>query len=75
MKSVAKEYASRGVTANTVAPGFITTDMTAAMPEAARAPQTPPSRWASPAAPRMSLPPLPFWQENVPSTSPDSCSA
>ena len=29
MKSVAKEYASRGVTANTVAPGFITTDMTA----------------------------------------------
>ena len=37
MKSVAKEYASRGVTANTVAPGFITTDMTAAMPEAARA--------------------------------------
>ena len=37
MKSVAKEYASRGVTANTVAPGFITTDMTAAMPETARA--------------------------------------
>jgi NAD(P)-dependent dehydrogenase (short-subunit alcohol dehydrogenase family) len=27
MKSVAKEYASRGVTANTVAPGFITTDI------------------------------------------------
>ena len=36
-KSVAKEYAARGITANVVAPGFIDTDMTAAMPEAARA--------------------------------------
>lgn len=36
MKSVAKEYAARGVTANAVAPGFIETDMTAAMPTAAR---------------------------------------
>ena len=36
-KSVAKEYAVRGVTANVVAPGFIDTDMTAAMPESARA--------------------------------------
>jgi len=37
-KSVAKEYASRGVLANVVAPGFIETDMTAAMtPEARQA--------------------------------------
>ncbi len=36
-KSVAKEYAARGITANVVAPGFIDTDMTAAMPESARA--------------------------------------
>ena len=36
-KSVAKEYAARHITANVVAPGFIDTDMTAAMPEAARA--------------------------------------
>jgi 3-oxoacyl-[acyl-carrier protein] reductase len=36
-KSVAKEYASRGVLANCVAPGFIETDMTAALPEEARA--------------------------------------
>jgi 3-oxoacyl-[acyl-carrier protein] reductase len=36
-KSVAKEYASRGVLANCVAPGFIETDMTAALPDEARA--------------------------------------
>ena len=36
-KSLAKELASRGVTANAVAPGHIATDMTAALPEAARA--------------------------------------
>lgn len=39
-KSVAKEYAARNITANAVAPGFIATDMTAAMPEAARAAAT-----------------------------------
>ena len=36
-KSVAKEYAARQITANVVAPGFIDTDMTAAMPESASA--------------------------------------
>ncbi|HEX5003756.1 MAG TPA: 3-oxoacyl-[acyl-carrier-protein] reductase [Gemmatimonadales bacterium] len=35
-KSVAKEYAARGVLANCVAPGFIETDMTAALPSEAR---------------------------------------
>ena len=32
-KTTAKEYASRGITANAVAPGFITTAMTEALPE------------------------------------------
>lgn len=35
MKSVAKEVGSRSITANTVAPGFIATDMTAALGDAA----------------------------------------
>jgi 3-oxoacyl-[acyl-carrier protein] reductase len=36
-KSVAKEYAARGVLANCIAPGFIETDMTGGLPEATRA--------------------------------------
>jgi len=34
-KSIAKELASRGVRSNAIAPGFITTDMTADLPESA----------------------------------------
>lgn len=36
-KSVARELASRGITANVVAPGFIVTDMTENLPEETRA--------------------------------------
>ena len=36
-KSLARELASRNVTVNAIAPGFIETDMTAALPEAVRA--------------------------------------
>ena len=35
-KTAAKEYAGRSITVNAVAPGFIETDMTAALPEKAR---------------------------------------
>ena len=35
-KALAKELAARHITVNAVAPGFITTDMTAALPDAAR---------------------------------------
>jgi len=33
MKSIAREFATKGITANVVAPGFIETDMTADLPE------------------------------------------
>jgi 3-oxoacyl-[acyl-carrier protein] reductase len=36
-KSVAKEYAGRGILANCIAPGYIETDMTSALPDAAKA--------------------------------------
>ncbi len=36
-KSLAREIGSRGITVNVVAPGFIDTDMTKSLPEAARA--------------------------------------
>jgi 3-oxoacyl-[acyl-carrier protein] reductase len=49
-RSVARELGSRGITANVVAPGFVDTDMTRALPEARRAEvlgQIPLGRYAS----------------------------
>jgi 3-oxoacyl-[acyl-carrier protein] reductase len=51
-KTLAREYASRGITVNAVAPGYIETDMTAALPEVARkaiVEQTPAGRVGTPA--------------------------
>ena len=50
-KTLAREYASRGITANVVAPGFIETDMTSGLPEEAQKgiiEQTPIGRIGSP---------------------------
>ena len=50
-KSVAREMASRGITANAVAPGFVETDMSAALNEATRAgilAAIPLGRWGQP---------------------------
>ena len=50
-KAMARELASRGITVNAIAPGFITTDMTQSLPEAARkefADRIPLGRFGSP---------------------------
>jgi 3-oxoacyl-[acyl-carrier protein] reductase len=50
-RTLAREYASRGITVNAVSPGFIETDMTADLPDAARqaiVDQTPLGRIGSP---------------------------
>ncbi len=50
-KTLAREYASRGITVNCVAPGFIDTDMTSGLPEEAKkgiVAQTPAGRVGSP---------------------------
>ncbi|GAA1831460.1 3-oxoacyl-[acyl-carrier-protein] reductase [Pseudonocardia ailaonensis] len=49
-RSIARELGSRGITANVVAPGFVDTDMTRALPEARRkeiTAQVPLGRYAS----------------------------
>jgi 3-oxoacyl-[acyl-carrier protein] reductase len=51
-RSLARELGSRSITANVVAPGFVETDMTAALPDERRAEilsQVPLARYASPA--------------------------
>ncbi|MEQ9082005.1 MAG: SDR family oxidoreductase, partial [Sandaracinaceae bacterium] len=50
-KTLAREYASRGVTVNAVAPGFIETDMTSSLPDKVKEDaiaQTPLGRMGSP---------------------------
>ena len=73
-KSVAKEYASRGILANCVAPGFIETDMTAALPEEARAALLEADR-AGPAGPARGRRRARCcsWPRTWPATSPARC--
>jgi 3-oxoacyl-[acyl-carrier protein] reductase len=50
-RSIARELGSRSITANVVAPGFVETDMTAALPDERRAEllgQIPLARYATP---------------------------
>ena len=50
-RSIARELGARGITANVVAPGFVDTDMTRALPEARRKEivgQVPLGRYATP---------------------------
>jgi len=48
VKSLAREVAPRGITANVVAPGFVTTDMTADLPQAQLAATVPAGRFGTP---------------------------
>ena len=72
-KSVAKEYASRNILANCVAPGFIETDMTDALPEEARATLLEEIALGGWAGPRTSQGPCCFWLPTWPDTSPARC--
>lgn len=63
-KSLAKELASRNVTVNAVAPGFIATDMTAALPEAVRTEMCKTIPEGAPASRRT-------WQTRWPSSPPN----
>ena len=69
-KSLAKELASRGVTVNAVAPGFIETDMTAAMPQAAKDAMMPTIPMQRLGARRMWQRPWPSWPATRPPMSP-----
>jgi NAD(P)-dependent dehydrogenase (short-subunit alcohol dehydrogenase family) len=69
-KSLAQELASRNVTVNCVAPGFIRTAMTDVCPMRRRTRSTAASRWAAWAKARISARRWPIWPARKPVTSP-----
>jgi 3-oxoacyl-[acyl-carrier protein] reductase len=73
-KSVAKELASRNILANAIAPGFIETDMTAAMTEEARRRSRARSRWSAWGRRRTSRRWWRFSPRSTRPTSPARCS-
>ena len=69
-KSLAREFAGRAVTANAIAPGFITTDMTDELPGRCGRASSRGSRSAASGASRRSPPPRSSWRARRPPTSP-----
>ena len=69
-RSIGRELGSRGITANVVAPGFVDTDMTRALPDAKRAETSGRCRWAATARSRRSRPRSRGWHRTPPRTSP-----
>ena len=68
-KALAMEYSSKGITANTIAPGFVDTPMLRGSPvdiEAIAAA----SPWGAPASPKTSRQPVRTWYRRRPATSP-----
>ncbi len=73
-RSIARELGSRNITANVVAPGFVETDMTRALPEAATHPRSSARcRWAGTRCQRRSRRPWSFSPPTVPPMSPGRC--
>ena len=72
-KSLARELASRNITVNTVAPGFIATDMTAGLPDEIKKRLRHKFRSEKQGSPRMSRAPSHFSRLLNPVTSPGRC--
>ena len=72
-KATARELASRGITANAVAPGFVLTELTQDLPEALQARSPSARRWAASARPRRSPTRSPSSPPTRPPTSPARC--
>ena len=73
-KSLAREVASRDITVNAVAPGFIPTQLTDVLTRNSAPASLPIRRWAAWARPRKWPGPWPSWPPNALPSSPATCS-